>query len=148
MKYTFILALVISVLSSCSMFPNQEVKVLSAKVDSLTRIVDTLTKQNKTLDEEFTWIENELVKLNSAKQPTKTQVAKAASAPATQPESIVAKPVTDWQCQAMTSAGKRCSRPAIEGSKYCWQHKKTYEPNSPAKDSDPKPGVSSNPEKK
>ncbi len=147
MKYTFILALVISVLSSCSMFPNQEVKVLSAKVDSLASIIDTLTQQNKTLDEEFTWIENELVNLHAA-QPQKLKTAAAIAAPATQTETVVAKPANDWQCQALTSSGKRCSRPAIEGSKYCWQHKKTYEPNSPAPESKPKPAESPNADKK
>jgi hypothetical protein len=147
MKYTFILALVISVLSSCSMFPNQEVKMLSAKVDSLARIIDTLTQLNKTLDEEFTWIENELVNLHTA-QPQKSKTASAIAAPATQTETVVAKPANDWQCQALTSSGKRCSRPAIEGSKYCWQHKKTYEPNSPSPESKPKPAESSNADKK
>jgi hypothetical protein len=147
MKYTFILALVISVLSSCSMFPNQEVKVLSAKVDSLARIIDTLTQQNKTLDEEFTWIENELVNLSTA-QPQKSKTVTTIAAPATQTETVVAKPANDWQCQALTSSGKRCSRPTIEGSKYCWQHKKTYEPNNPLPESKPKPAESSNADKK
>ncbi len=147
MKYTFILALAISLLSSCSMFPNQEVKVLSARVDSLARIIDTLTEQNKTLDEEFTWIENELVNINS-KQSQKPNVATTITTPATQTETVVAKPANDWQCQALTSSGKRCSRPAIEGSKYCWQHKKTYEPNNPSPASKPKPAESSNADKK
>ncbi len=147
MKHTFILALVISVLSSCSMFPNQEVKVLSAKVDSLARIIDTLSQQNKTLDEEFTWIENELVNLSTA-QPQKSKTPVAIAAPASQTEMVVAKPANDWQCQALTSSGKRCSRPAIEGSKYCWQHKKTYEPNSPSPESKTKPAASSDADKK
>lgn len=85
MKYIFTLCGIIILLSSCSLFQNKEIKVLTSKVDSLTKIVDTLKQQNKMLDEEFTWIENELVKLNSAKLPTNTQVAKAASAPVSQP---------------------------------------------------------------
>ena len=30
----------------------------------------------------------------------------------------------DQQCKAITKSGKRCSRKASKGSKYCWQHKK------------------------
>lgn len=148
MKYIFNLAGILFLLSSCSLFQNKEVKVLSAKVDSLTRIVDTLNKQNKILDEEFTWIENELVKINSVKQSQIPDIARKAVVPGSQAPAVITKETNDWQCQALTSSGKRCSRPAIEGSKYCWQHKKTYEPNSPVKEPDPKPGVSSTPEKK
>lgn len=126
-------------MSSCSLFQNKEIKTLSTKVDSLTRIVDTLTKQNKILDDEFTWVENELIKLNAVK---KTAAAPSVSAPASNTVSAVApKPVKDWQCIAITSSGKRCSRPAVEGSSYCWQHKKTYEPNAPDVNKNAKTGA-------
>jgi methylphosphotriester-DNA--protein-cysteine methyltransferase len=29
----------------------------------------------------------------------------------------------DGQCQAITKKGTRCTRKAVSGSKYCWQHK-------------------------
>jgi hypothetical protein len=29
---------------------------------------------------------------------------------------------TPHQCEAITKKGKRCSRRAVEGSHYCWQH--------------------------
>jgi colicin import membrane protein len=34
------------------------------------------------------------------------------------------------RCKAITSEGTQCTRNAEPGSKYCWQHKKTYEPAS------------------
>jgi colicin import membrane protein len=34
------------------------------------------------------------------------------------------------RCIATTTAGYQCSRNADEGSDYCWQHKKMYEPSS------------------
>jgi len=110
--------------SSCSVFQkSDEVIELSQKVDSLIQKVDALTEQNKALDEEFTWIENEMVKLSAL------NVSKQAT-PVTTPAAKVAEKVTkDWQCKAITNSGKRCSRPALEDSKYCWQHKKTYEPD-------------------
>jgi len=132
MRYIFIVSGMLFLFSSCTLFQkSDEIKKLTEKVDSLTQKVDELSAQNKTLDEEFTWIENELVTLNSVKK--------------SKPEEPVAKPVAkvaeketkDWQCKAITNSGKRCSRPALEGSKYCWQHKKTYEPESPAKKPDP-----------
>lgn len=34
------------------------------------------------------------------------------------------------RCIATTAAGYQCSRNTDEGSDYCWQHKKIYEPSS------------------
>ncbi len=31
-------------------------------------------------------------------------------------------PIVRQQCQAITKAGKRCTRPAKSGRPYCWQH--------------------------
>ncbi|PSK80376.1 DNA/RNA non-specific endonuclease [Prolixibacter denitrificans] len=36
----------------------------------------------------------------------------------------ITKATTSRQCQAITKSGKRCSRKAEPGSKYCWQHQK------------------------
>lgn len=38
--------------------------------------------------------------------------------------------ITNGSCQAITNAGKQCSRKAVTDSNYCWQHKSTYEPTS------------------
>ena len=34
------------------------------------------------------------------------------------------------RCQAITAKGTQCTRNAEPNSKYCWQHKSTYEPSS------------------
>jgi hypothetical protein len=59
----------------------------------------------------------------------KPVVSSASTVKVKEPEKIV----VDRQCQAITSSGKRCSRTALEGSKYCNQHKQIYEPDIPQK---------------
>jgi outer membrane murein-binding lipoprotein Lpp len=146
MRYIFIISGILLLFNSCSLFQKQdEIRQLSQKVDSLTIKVDELTEQNKALDEEFTWIENEFAKLNELK---KSNMAAQVSSPAPK---VIIKETRDWQCKAITNSGKRCSRPALEGSKYCWQHKKTYEPDKidkPENKTSPTGSVSSDPEKK
>lgn len=128
MRYIFVFSGMLFLLTSCSFFQkSDEIDQLTKKVDSLTTKVAELSEQNKALDEEFTWMENELVRLTSAKQ---SAVATTATESATK---VAVKETKDWQCKAITNSGNRCSRPALEDSKYCWQHKKTYEPDKPDK---------------
>ena len=149
MRYIYIISLtLIFVLSSCSQLnKNNEMMELSAKVDSLSSKVDSLSAQNKMMEDEFTWIENELVdlhKLKSAKSETTAKTEQAVTVPATK---AAEKPTNDWQCQAITNAGTRCSRPAVKDSKYCWQHKKTYEPDKIENKATPTKSDSDVPEK-
>jgi hypothetical protein len=126
MKYLFVIPGMLFLLSSCSLFQkNEEMKALTKKVDSLSVKVDELATMNKALDEEFTWMENELVRISTENKSKTTAGVPVAS------DKVAVKEPVDWQCQAITNSGKRCSRPAVEGSKYCWQHKKTYEPDKP-----------------
>lgn len=126
MKHIFIVSGMLLLFSSCTLFQkSDEMEALTKKVDSLSAKVDELSAMNKALDEEFTWMENELVRLSSVDKP-KTDAA--VSVPAAK---VIVKEPVDWQCKAITNSGKRCSRPALEGSQYCWQHKKTYEPDKP-----------------
>lgn len=41
-----------------------------------------------------------------------------------------ASQASSGRCQAITAKGTQCTRTADSGSKYCWQHKSTYEPAS------------------
>lgn len=130
------------IFSSCSQSKmSNEIKELSYKVDSLTQKVDELSEQNKMMEEEFTWIENELFAFSQLKKSIKEP---SVSTPAVK---VTEKAVPDWQCLAITNSGSRCSRPALKGSKYCWQHKKTYEPDSPEKKTDPAVSGSGDPVK-
>ena len=124
----FLLLLFIS--SSCSQLNsemNSKIRELSSRVDSLSGKVEELTTLTELQDEELMWIQNELAELKKTKE-VKTATPIAASASKT-----AAKEADDTQCQAITNSGKRCSRTALKGSDYCWQHKETYEPDLPAK---------------
>jgi hypothetical protein len=146
MRYLFTISVTfLVILSSCSLInseSNKEIKELTVKVDSLSAKVVELTKQNKMQEDEISWIESEIVDVTKAK-PTKTastdNVTAVVAKPITKPAAATPvtktpeKTVQDKQCQAITNSGKRCSRPAIEGSKYCLQHKEIYEPDIPQK---------------
>jgi hypothetical protein len=143
MRYIFIVTGMILLFSSCSLFKSSdEIKALTLKVDSLSAKVAELSLQNKALDEEFTWMENELVRLSTE---NKSKAVAAVPVPAAK---VAEKETKDWQCKAITNSGKRCSRPALDGSKYCWQHKKTYEPEKTETNDTPAGSVPVNPVQK
>ena len=164
MKNIFLLlGISLLVMSSCSRFnmgQSAELIELSAKVDSLTSLIDTLSAQNKFQDDEISWLEiqiGDLTKMKGSKPEAKATAAKPeAVKTAAKPEAVktATKPATvkpaaltktpavsssktiekapaDLQCIAITNTGKRCSRPALKGSKYCLQHKQIYEPDKP-----------------
>lgn len=145
MRYLFISSvLLLFIFSSCSqlnMETNKKIMELSLKVDSLSSKIEELSAQNKLLEDEFTWIESEIVELTRLKH-AKTETPLAAPSP-----KVTQKATPDWQCQAITNSGKRCSRAALKDSKYCWQHKQTYEPDKPEKKSNPAGSVSPDPVK-
>lgn len=128
----FLLLLFIS--SSCSQLNsemNSKIWELSSRVDSLSVKVAELTTLTELQDEELLWIQNELAELKKTKEEkTATPSATPLAAPLSK---TAAKETVDIQCQAITNSGKRCSRTALKGSDYCWQHKATYEPEMPAK---------------
>ena len=128
----FLLLLFIS--SSCSQLNsemNSKIWELSSRVDSLSGKVEELTTLTELQDEELMWLQNELVELKKNKEEkTATPSATPLAAPLSK---TAAKETLDTQCQAITNSGKRCSRTALKGSDYCWQHKATYEPETPAK---------------
>lgn len=128
----FLLLLFIS--SSCSQLNsemNSKIWELSSRVDSLSGKVEELTTLTELQDEELMWLQNELVELKKNKEE-KTATPSATPLAAPLSKTAVKEPV-DTQCQAITNSGKRCSRTALKGSDYCWQHKATYEPETPAK---------------
>lgn len=143
----FLLLLFIS--SSCSQLNsemNSKIRDLSSRVDSLSEKVAELTTLTELQDEELMWLQNELAELKKTKEgksatasatPLATPLATPSATPSAKPAAPVSKTavkeVVDTQCLAITNSGKRCSRTALKGSDYCWQHKETYEPEMPAK---------------
>lgn len=149
MRYIVLISAILTLMfSSCSnsrMEMSNEIKELSAKVDSLTVKVEELSEQNRMQEEEISWISTEMLEMSKIE---KEKMAAASAVPSaktsgkskatTNSKAAVntkspEKAVADGQCQAITNAGKRCSRIAVKGSKYCWQHKETYEPEIPSK---------------
>lgn len=148
MRHILTLSVIIFlILNSCSqsnLGMSNEIMELTLKVDSLTSKIEELTEQNKMQEDELTWIQGEMTELNKLKK-AKAEMPLAAASP-----QVVTKPIPDWQCLAITNSGSRCSRAALKGSKYCWQHKKTYEPeisSNPAKKVTPAETTSNSPEK-
>ncbi len=102
----------------------------------LSQEVAVLKVSHKALLEDIELLKTEMDQLNKEMQLIKDQVAQikvsgsgSESVQAVQ-EKHESSPAT--QCKATTAAGKQCSRNADPGSEYCWQHKKTYEPNTPS----------------
>jgi hypothetical protein len=152
MKKLYVIpAILLFTLGSCSQFrmgQGDELTELSSKVDSLITKVDKLTEQNKLQDSEISWLELQIADFDKDKdkeKPTKPASPATVSKPVSKP---VVKtdpaPVEDLQCQAITNSGKRCSRPALKGSKYCLQHKQIYEPDIPGNTETPKKNNSKN----
>ncbi len=140
---SFLILLFIS--SSCSQLNsemNTKVWQLTSRVDSLSGKVEELTTLTELQDEELMWLQNELIELKKNKEgksatasatPLAAPSATPSAKPAAPASKTAVKEVVDIQCQAITNSGKRCSRTALKGSDYCWQHKATYEPEIPAK---------------
>ncbi len=133
-------ALLLFVFSSCDQLNkevNSKIMDLTLRVDSLTQKVDELTKKNNALEVELLWLENELGDIDQFKKEKTVQPAKVAkpiaAKPSTPKANATEKQAPDLQCIAITNANKRCSKQAMQGSKYCYQHKQTYEPVIPGK---------------
>jgi regulator of replication initiation timing len=137
MKYIYIIPVLLFIFSSCSQKTDEQIMELSLKVDSLSVKVDKLAEKNNALEIEILMLENKITDSDNTKQvktdspvpAAKPVASSASSANVKEPEKIV----VDRQCQAIISSGKRCSRTALEGSKYCNQHKLIYEPDIPQK---------------
>jgi len=134
--YLVLLILVFCVTKS----PAQSKKVLEARLDALSSKIELLNaeiqllkEQNKNQDKEISTLilqlsdaekEIENLKMQNSelyKQSTNTHSGIDGNAQAEQKG--------ERRCKAITSSGNQCSRKADDGSDYCWQHKKTYEPD-------------------
>lgn len=135
MKYIFIIPLLLLMLSSCTQKMNEQIMDLSYKVDSLSAKVDKLAEKNNTLEIEVLMLESKQAdsgNVKKAKMDTPLPVSKPLSSTVSKPKVEVPEILAnETQCIAITSSGKRCSRTAVEGSKYCYQHKQIFEPEIP-----------------
>ena len=122
-------------LSSCTQKMNEQIMDLSFKVDSLSAKVDKLAEKNNALEIEILMLESKQAdsgNVRKAKMDVPVSVSKPISSTVSKPKVEVPEILAnDRQCIAITGSGKRCSHTAVEGSKYCYQHKQIYEPEIP-----------------
>lgn len=104
---------------------NEMITSLSNRIMELESKIRTLESAVNSQNQEIAVLKTEIEeaqKISSAvAEKSPTQVNETTK-PAASPEKR--------RCKAITASGKQCSRDAQDGSDYCWQHKKTYEPSS------------------
>lgn len=112
-----------------------QINLLSVKIDAVNSKFELLSEQNKSLNKDITSLNLKLSDSEREIQSLKSQLNQGNSLQEkpSQPSSEKNLQNPSKRCKAITSAGSQCSRNADEGSEYCWQHKKTYEPDKPSK---------------
>jgi colicin import membrane protein len=124
---------------------SQSKKDLQAQVIALNAEKQNLITEKQKLMDDILNLKQEIIDLKtdiltykSENEQLRTQLTSNnnASAATLNAVSSTQKTITtqtsSGRCQAITAKGTQCSRSADAGSKYCWQHKKTYEPGSTA----------------
>jgi colicin import membrane protein len=120
----------------CSIGFSQSKKDLQKQLTELTsekqKLMDdvlNLKQQIIDLKTEVLDCKNENGKLQTELATKNTLVTDPDESKTTKQNAITPN-TSSGRCQAITVKGTQCTRSADPGSKYCWQHKKTYEPNS------------------
>jgi colicin import membrane protein len=93
-------------------------EVLNSKFQSLERTVNSQDLEITNLKSKLAETQSNVLNL-AGKVGEKTEVV---------PETKTAS--NKGRCKAITASGNQCSRDAQDGSEYCWQHVKTYDPKS------------------
>lgn len=125
-------------LGSLSIIPvnAQTKKELVQRIEALEKANFGALTDINTLKGVVINLQSELLKTKNDNESLKQQISNLSKAASSQSFGIMGKSEQNFpttlpgQCKAITSAGVPCSRKADPGSEYCWQHKKTYEPNS------------------
>lgn len=111
----------------------QSKKELETRIGVIEKSHVELMTEVGNLKQEIAVLNSEISSLKRENDLLKQVIDNQQSKPHDSEESIqnaVEVSSTPGQCKAITSKGTHCSRKADPGSEYCWQHKKTYEPNS------------------
>jgi colicin import membrane protein len=115
-----------------------QISVLTAKIETLTAEVSLLKEQFKSCDDEIKKVRMNLTDAQKEIQQLKEQVKsknESTIVVGSPNQNKTEKQQSEKRCMAITSTGNQCSRSVDEGSNYCWQHKKTYEPSKSNEDS-------------
>jgi hypothetical protein len=108
---------------------HEQVTALTTDKQKLMDDVLNLKQQIIDLKTEILDCKNENGKLQS-ELATKNTSSLNPSEAAMASQYVNTSQTNSGRCQAITAKGTQCTRHAEPGSKYCWQHKKTYEPAS------------------
>lgn len=125
---TFILVFVVFFCSG------QSKKEIQQKLVTLETSQSSLLQEVSALKQDLAVMKSEMESVKRENDFLKQMIASGAGKQALQDsakQGLTSNPgATPGRCKAITSKGTQCSRTADVGSEYCWQHKKTYEPNS------------------
>jgi regulator of replication initiation timing len=108
---------------------HEQVTALTAEKQKLMDDVLNLKQQIIDLKTEILDYKNENGKLQT-ELATRNTSSQNTSEAAIATQNVTNSQTSSGRCQAITAKGTQCTRSAEPGSKYCWQHKKTYEPAS------------------
>lgn len=113
----------------------QTKKELNAKIVKLEANLNLLESKVKKLESEKQLNESEIVRLNNKIAQTEQENTVLRNQATSQDQTIeknnlLTEPNQKQRCKAITQSGSQCSRNAQEGSEYCFQHVKTYDPKS------------------
>jgi hypothetical protein len=108
---------------------HEQVTALTAEKQKLRDDVLNLKQQIIDLKTDILDCKNENGKLQT-ELATKNTSSPNSSEAAIATQNVNTSQTNSGRCQAITAKGTQCTRHAEPGSKYCWQHKKTYEPTS------------------
>jgi regulator of replication initiation timing len=120
----------------------QQVTTLTSEKQKLMGDVLDLKQQMLDLKTQVLDLKNENAKLQNELASRSTNSTDRSDIAITKPSDNSIQ-TTGGRCQAITAKGTQCTRQADPGSKYCWQHKKTYEPQSTSTSTNNNSSVSS-----
>jgi colicin import membrane protein len=127
-KISLSIALILAVMCTFAQ-SKQELKLM---ISSLENRLEVLNSKFESLERTVNSQNLEILTLKSKLAETQSSVLNRAGEVGEKAEVVPESQTTSERkrCKAITASGTQCSRDAQEGSDYCWQHAKTYDPKS------------------
>ena len=127
----------------------EQVTLLASEKQKLIEEKQKLMEDILSLKEQILDLKTENLNFKSENDQLRTSISTNNNTPANLINQSATKPNTATsegpreRCIAITAKGTQCTRLADPGSKYCWQHKATYEPRSTTTTNNNKSSISS-----
>lgn len=104
-----------------------DINTLKGDVLNLQNELSKIRSENESLKQQVSALKSENAALKTqSTNPGMNALSQPASSGS---DNTINQSSSPGRCKAITSNGTQCSRNADPGSEYCWQHKKTYEPD-------------------